>query len=249
MRPNLIDEFFRYFELVSVVTDEQKREVFKLRYQVYCVETGFENEENCQLEYDEQGNKLRLEIDEFDDRSAHYLIKHKKSDLYAATVRLVLPDHTNYAASFPIESHCTIENSVTDPEIRKHVAEISRFAVSKTFKRRPGEAGTIAGVTKQTVVNFESNERRVLPHITISLFAGIVQMTRAHGITHWYAVMEPALLRLLARFGIHFPAIGNDIDYHGIRRPCLAIVDDVLPSIKKTARPVWDFITDNGNLA
>lgn len=249
MYSNLIEKFSEYFELIPVPNGDLKKEVFKLRYQVYCVETGFEREEDCQIEYDEEGNKAGMETDEFDDRSAHYLVVHKRSGLYAATVRLVLPDNTDHSALFPIESHCALDTSVTDPDIRKHVAEISRFAISKNFKRRRGEAGTIAGITEYTDVYFERDERRILPHITVSLFAGIVCMTRAHDITHWYAVMEPSLLRLLARFGIHFSAIGSDIDYHGKRRPCLAIVDEVLPSIKKTARPVWELITDKGNLA
>ena len=39
---NIITPFNEYFEMVPALTDELKNEAFKLRYQVYCVETGFE---------------------------------------------------------------------------------------------------------------------------------------------------------------------------------------------------------------
>ena len=39
-----IDEAFHdYFEIVPATTEALKTEVYRLRYQVYCLETGFEN--------------------------------------------------------------------------------------------------------------------------------------------------------------------------------------------------------------
>ena len=34
--------FNEYFEMVPAVSDQLKNEAYKLRYQVYCIETGFE---------------------------------------------------------------------------------------------------------------------------------------------------------------------------------------------------------------
>jgi N-acyl amino acid synthase of PEP-CTERM/exosortase system len=247
-RIDLKAKFYEYFKLVHATTETLKREVYKLRFQVYCLETGFERKEDCQVFY-ENGQEVYLETDSYDCRSDHYLIRHRRSGLYAATVRLVLPDPSDLQALFPIEEHCVLQAPVTDPAIRRHLAEISRFAVSKEFKRRQDESGTLAGIGPQPEVYFAPDERRVLPHITIGLFAAIVRMTRAHGITHWYAVMEPALLRLLRLFGIRFFPIGPDVDYHGLRRPCLAEVDRVLPMIRKVNLPVWELITDAGRYA
>ncbi|GAB6067969.1 hypothetical protein JCM13664_12880 [Methylothermus subterraneus] len=241
-------KFYEYFELVPASTATLKREVYKLRFQVYCLETGFERPEDCTV-VKEDGREVYLETDPYDRRSDHYLVRHRRSGLYAATVRLVLPDPDDLFLPYPIEEHCVLETPVTDLGIRRHLAEISRFAVSKEFKRRPNEAGTLAGIGAQPEVYFAPDERRVLPHITVGLFAAIVRMTRAHAITHWYAVMEPALLRFLRLFGIHFSPIGPDVDYHGLRRPCLAEVDRVLPGIKKVNPSVWELITDNGRYA
>lgn len=241
-------KFYEYFALVHAVTEALKREAYKLRFHVYCIETGFERKEDCQVVI-ENGHEVYLEVDAHDCRSDHYLVRHRRTGLYAATVRLVLPDQEDLFRPYPIEAHCTLEKPVTDLGIRRHLAEISRFAVSKEFKRRQDETGTLTGIGSQPEVYLAPDERRVLPHITVGLFAAIVRMTRAHGITHWYAVMEPALLRLLRLFGIRFLPIGPDVDYHGFRRPCLAEVDRVLPMIRKVNPPVWELITDAGRYA
>ncbi|MBN2701143.1 MAG: PEP-CTERM/exosortase system-associated acyltransferase [Methylohalobius sp. ZOD2] len=241
-------KFYQYFELVPATSEALKREVYKLRFQVYCVETGFERREDCEV-FNDSGRKVFLEKDIYDRRSDHYLVRHRRTGLYAATVRLVLPDADDVLEPYPIESHCRLEKPVTDRKIRPHLAEISRLAVSKEFKKRPGEAGTLAGIGPQPAVYFEADERRILPHMTVGLFAAIVRMTRDRDISHWYAVMEPALLRLLRLFGIRFAPIGPDADYHGVRRPCLAEVDRVLPMIRKVNPAVWDLITEGGKYA
>ncbi len=245
---DLYRTFYRYFDILPADTEALRREVYKLRFQVYCVETGFERAEDCPVVL-EDGVPVRLETDAYDVRSAHYLVRHRRTGLFAATVRLVLPDPDDVSAPYPIEEHCVLEAPVTDPAVRRRLAEISRFAVSREFKRRRGEQKTLAGIAPNPEVYFEPDERRMLPHMTVGLFAGIVRMTRAHGITHWYAVMEPALLRLLRLFGIRFTPIGPDVDYHGLRRPCLAEVDKVLPMIRRVNRPVWELITDWGRYA
>jgi N-acyl amino acid synthase of PEP-CTERM/exosortase system len=50
-------------------------------------------------------------------------------------------------------------------------------------------------------------------------------------ISHWYAVMEPSLSRLLGRSGVEFTAIGPVMNYHGRRQPMIASVNDLLSNI------------------
>jgi len=114
------------------------------------------------------------------------------------------------------------------------------------FKRRIGEVGSLAGVSENVDMYFEEHERRVLPHISLGLFAAVMRMAHDHDITHCYAVMEPALLRLLGRFGVIFNRIGPDVDYHGLRTPCLGTMDEALPNIQRVCSPVWDLITNRG---
>jgi N-acyl amino acid synthase of PEP-CTERM/exosortase system len=221
-------------------------EAYSLRYQVYCVEHQFED---AALFPD---NK---EIDAYDCRSVHSIVRHRASGITASAVRLVLPDPDNPKALFPIEEHC--ETSFKQAGIdwrslpRETMAEISRFAVSKTFKRRVGEVTTVAGVSERTdsYVDINSGDKgRQIPHLTLGLFVAIVKMSAEHGITHWYAVLEPSLLRLLARFGIELTYIGEPVEYHGYRQPCYASIDQVLAEVYKKCPDLWKMATEDGTL-
>jgi len=216
-----------------------------LRYQVYVLETGFERAADCGTGFAANGSLVHWENDPFDARSDHYLLLHRRTGLDAATVRLILPQND---APYPIELHCRLDERVDDPVLRSHLGEISRFAVSKAFKRRLGEANTLTGVAADVEMYFADDERRILPHISLGLFAAVMRMAHAHGISHCYAVMEPALLRLLGRFGVVFRQIGPEIDYHGRRVPCITTADESLPSIRQAAPQVWELITNRGEL-
>jgi N-acyl amino acid synthase of PEP-CTERM/exosortase system len=235
----LIQTFSKYFEVVPVATEEQLREALQLRYQVYCLETGFE---------DVAQHANGLERDEFDERAVHSLLIHRPSGLVAGTVRLVLPNPSDLEEPFPIEKHCgaSIKYPIKGTN-RAGLAEISRFCISKEFKRRLAEAETLWGNSAEDPVLAEKlAQRRLIPHITIGLFAAIVRMSAEHGVRYWYAVMEPSLLRFLQRFGIHFESIGPMVDYHGERQPCFALADQVLGNMRHECYPVWELITERG---
>ncbi len=248
MNHDLIAALNQFFELVHADNDELRMQVYLLRYQVYVLETGFETDSDCHSGTDCEGKTILWEQDVFDERSDHYLLRHRRTGVFAATARLILPSPIDVQAPYPIELHCPLDERVSDLAIRARLGEISRFAVSKVFKRRIGEIGSLAGVADDVEIYFEEDERRVLPHISLGLFAAVMRMVHEHRITHCYAVMEPALLRLLGRFGMVFNRIGPDVDYHGIRVPCVTTAEEALPSIKQVAPSVWDLITNRGEL-
>lgn len=239
---NIFEDFNHYFEIIPANSKRDIKKAQRLRYQVYCVEHSFEDASH----YPEG-----LEIDEYDGCSVHSLIKHRSSNEVIATVRLVLTDPTFPSAKFPIEEHChlLISSHNTRQSLRREsLAEISRLAVSKEFRRRIGERETVHGITENTPKYGDEGQRRLFPHITMGLFKAIVKMSAEHGITHWCAVMEPTLLRILARFGIQFDPVGPLVQYHGWRQPCVAATDRVLAGIYHQCPEVWEFITDAGKL-
>jgi len=234
----LVEKFNEYFELVPADTEQMKLEVYHLRYQVYCLETGFENPE----EFSDT-----LEKDEYDNRSDHYLVRHKRTGEYVATTRFILPDGNDPRTPFPIELHCAIDRGDLLAEVpREDLAEISRFCVSKKFKKRQGELGTLAGITDSSHSAYSEDERRAFPYITLGLIACLIRMTAKHGIGNWYAVMEPALIRFLSQIGINFSGIGPVADYHGKRLPCVIKVDNLLEGVKEKSQDTWEFLTDFG---
>ena len=85
--------------------------------------------------------------------------------------------------------------------------------------------------------------------LRLALMQGIVRMSDALGLTHWCAIMEPFLLRLLQMNAIHFSPLGPVIEYHGPRQPACGHIHTVLESIRQEQWEVWNYITCGGTLA
>lgn len=238
MANNIIDVFNEYFEMIPAVADDLKSEVYNLRYQVYCIENEFLNSEH----YPDD-----LEFDDYDQQSIHYLIRHRKSGDYAATTRLVLPDTNDPEKLFPLELHCEIDNAaVMQPINRKHLAEVSRFCVSKAFKKRKNEAHTLTGTDADWQDHFTLDERRTFPHITLALIACCIKASHENDIHYFYATMEPSLIRFLSALGINFIKIGPLVDYHGKRLPAVIKITDMLDCVAGKNLDIWNLLTNKG---
>lgn len=230
------DLYRQYFDTVIVGHNDEslREEAYRLRYQVYCVENPFE---------DPSRNPDGLERDSFDQRAAHCLLLHRRSRTWAGAVRLILPNREDPAHSFALQDVCC-DPLISDPArfpIMK-MAEVSRFCISKEFRKRQGD-----WLYPQSNESTDrKDERRVIPNMTLGLIEGLVQMSLDNGILYWCAVMERPLLRLLARLGIHFENIGPLVEYHGRRQPCFLRLDTMLQQVREERPDVWEILTDGG---
>ena len=240
------DSFERYFEIVQARSWADRDAAYALRYQVYCVENPFEE---ASLHRDGR------EQDEYDGRAVHSLIRHRESGRYAACVRLILPKKNDPDTPLPMEAECghafyEDQRAVSAVLDRARLSEISRFAVSKQFKQRLNEADSPSGTAPEVVYQDAGTPgemgQRSLPFITVGLIGAVIRTSVEHGMTDWYAVMEPRLLRLLSRFGIHFHPVGAMVEHHGRRRPTAARVVDVIREIHEERPDVWEIISDRG---
>ena len=166
-----------------------------------------------------------IETDEFDERTGHVLIRSRSDDQVVGTVRLILPDVELPELSFPMQRVCArgLLNRLPISE----TAEVSRFALSKV---RRAESGASLGLLR------------------LSLVQGLVMLSREMGVTHWCAMMEPTLLRLLRMTSIYFRALGPLVEHHGLRQPAYNSLDEIFGRMFDEQPSVWDFITDGGRL-
>lgn len=233
----LIDVYRKWFDVVPATTPELLESAYRLRYQVYCVENRFE---------DPAQNPGGLETDEYDSHAEHSLLIHRESGVVAGTVRIVLPLLRDRHRSFALQRVCR-DPAVFDSEQFpiERIGEVSRFSISKAFRKRREDARYPAfyGPAGEGP---PQDERRIIPHMTLGLIEGLVRMSIQHGVSHWCAVMEPQLLRLLARLGIYFEPIGALVEYHGLRQPCIAPLDVLLPRVERERRDVWEVLTRDG---
>jgi N-acyl-L-homoserine lactone synthetase len=217
--------------IVNKVEDKDKlQEIYRLRYKVYCEEWGFEKPEHHPGE---------IETDIFDKNAVHFIAENGEGNI-VGTIRLILSS----AEGFPLEKYCEV--NINKNELpRENLAEISRLAISKQYRRRtedkyiygPDEERRSIGSFNNPVRGFHKRyadrsgtsrpfeDRRVKHEAVVGLYKAVYQESKRRNITHWYAVMTKGLYILLSRLGINFQPIGDPVDYHGIRTPYLGDIE------------------------
>ncbi len=138
---------------------------FRLRYEVYCVENAFE---------DPADSPHGFETDAFDPGSLHSLLILRETQEVIGTVRLILPLSRcgREGTGLPMRDVCHHELVETDNKFLpwKTTAEISRFAVSKKFRRRATDQKTVGGFVEP------DGTRRRIPDTSLGLMQAIVEM-------------------------------------------------------------------------
>jgi N-acyl amino acid synthase of PEP-CTERM/exosortase system len=223
----LLERFNRHFRTTSADTSDLIRRAQEIRYQVYCVERPFENPAD---------HPDRREKDQRDRHSVHSLLIHRATGHAVGTVRLVLPRREAPQESFAIQR--ATEPSLWATSLPLQVtAEVSRFSISKQFRE------TLFATDGDLAV-----ERQIGPLMSLGLIQTLVRMSARHGITHWCALMEPKLLRMLAAMAIHFKPLGKPVEYHGLRQPCYCHVPTVLDRVRQDRPMFWQILTDKDPL-
>lgn len=237
-RNPISEKFHYYFEVTPAYVEALIRQAKRIRYQVYYQNSSVSKNHSDQL---------MMEEDEYDNRSIHCIIRYRKSCIFAGSVRIIFPDPLNCRRIFPIEKNKNILKGILEHLLvsRDKIAEISPIVVTRAFKRRRGEANTISGVSPYLKTNnYVNDERSKFPHITLGLFASAFITSAEYGITHWYALLEPPLMRLLETFEMYFSPIGSPIEDHGIQIPTIASINDLLLAVQNKHPDYWKFIID-----
>lgn len=237
-RDDLLQQFNLQFETVIANTPDLLPLAHRVRYQVYCVENRFENAA------DHSG---ALEHDEFDSHAVHSLLVDRRTRDALGTVRLVLPLCDAPHGSFAIQRLSNDPLLKGSRQLPLHTAaEVSRFSLSREFGRRAATTRALRG--ERTDPGAGEASHRNGPLMRLGLIQTLVRMSMQHGITHWLAVMEPKMLRMLAAMAIHFEPIGGLVEHHGWRQPGFCNVADVLRRVKRERPAFWDVVTAGGTL-
>lgn len=201
---------------------------FRARYAVRPADTADLTREAYRLRHQahclERGcepDEGGLERDEFDAHAQQAVVCERHSGEVIGTVRLILPVG-DAARVLPIQQLCAPGLLGTLP--LETTAEVSRLAVSR--RRRDRAAAD--------------------PLLHLGLVQGAVRLSHDLGITHWCAVMERSLLRLLRTMAIHFAPVGPCIEHHGLRQPAIANLDALLARMERDQPAIWSLVTDDG---
>ncbi|MGH1404204.1 MAG: PEP-CTERM/exosortase system-associated acyltransferase [Alphaproteobacteria bacterium] len=221
---NEASELFEHsFNVVPVMKPEDMEEVYKLRYQVYCIERNFENPEHY---------KTQQEIDPFDKRSAYILLQDQKSGEYIGTARLVLADqhnlHTPGYKHFPIQT-LTDQDFVDEASLDLNkTAEISRICFSQYKAQNLG---------------LNSDQKRlILP----GLLQGIYLLRDLHDIDNFTAILENRLIKRADQLGFAPNEVGDPVHHKGTRYPVYYDCYQTMSNIRQHNKTIWDIVTAKG---
>lgn len=231
---NLSESFDSYFRLVYAGNEELLKQVFKIRYDVFCDELKLE--ENCPKD---------IEKDEFDINATHFLLQHKPSGEYAGTVRFVIPPEGSSKPGFPIEKYCLecIDRKVIDLQHLKAgtYGEVSRLAVPARFRRRAGEKGR-PYIVDSPKKDREPDQNRLFPYISVGLYLVCAALFVQKELDYAFIMAEPRLARAMARIGIRFQQCGKIMEYHGQRAPFYIDQKMLREGMKPEIAPLFDRI-------
>ncbi len=164
-----------------------------------------------------------LETDAYDKHARHVVLCLRGCGTVIGTVRMILPQARQPARSFPMQAVC--DRAALSAVPLRSAVEVSRFAVSKERRNVSPAAASLS---------------------RLALVRGLVQLSQQAGVTHWCAVMERTLLRLLRSSGIHFEAVGPLVEYHGLRQPAVCELAGMLGRMRVEQPEIWDFVTNGG---
>lgn len=223
-----VDRYFYLRRYDGRVDASELDPIYALRYAIYCVECGFLSPEDY---------PAGLESDEYDVRSQLFAASNDADEI-VGTSRLVVCESADQEA--PLMVHCPPDSGFEPPPWAE-VAEVSRLAVNKNYRRRQGD--TVFGVNEGELdrepeeVDIDSGKRRAnAPLLVLGLYREMYRYSRSNGIRYWYAAMEDSLARVLAFFGFNFKVIGPRHDYYGPVRPYLGDLD-VLEADLRASNP------------
>jgi N-acyl amino acid synthase of PEP-CTERM/exosortase system len=216
----IVEDFRQYFVMVTGKTPALREESFRIRYQVYAEELGWE---------DKSRFPDGCETDEYDQDAATCLLQHRPSGQFIGCVRLVLVP-LGKPLRFPFENvvaPMAADLATYGAGWRANAGEISRVAVISRFRRRTTERERPDNIPEE--VERASPERRVFPHIAVGLYLGAAALALSRGLNRVFAIMEPRLARRLRAYGIEFEVVGQPVEHHGVRVPyCLTALFETI---------------------
>ncbi len=229
--------FNESFEVVLASTHELRQECFRLRYQIFCVERGFD-----------LVNQNQMESDYYDKYSAHFLLKYRPANAYIGTGRLIFPQKENIF-SLPLQKKLSQDvihaYNLHNPDHVRRTCEISRIGILKSCSRSASKI-------------FRNNDRwaskimrkQIADIGKLGLYRAIFLLAlRKDGITDCIFATDPFLLTKFTAVGFNSYCVMDDsLNIYG---PVIAIkfnLHEMLENGRKQAPEGWVITTDNGRI-
>lgn len=228
----LADAFKSYFTVVPALTPALREETWRVRHEVYCRDLGWESL---------QPNGLETDSD--DQYSVACLLRSVTTGASIGCVRLILADARTPARLLPVEVACAgkLDTNVFDPAAvdRSRIAEVSRLAVMREYRRRKGEAGKPLALEQS---DFGEDGRTRFPYIPVGLFMAVMAIADQLKLDKMLTLTEPRLAAHLGKIGFHIVQIGSGVEHRGLRVPAVIDKEGFVENMHPVMHAIWDHI-------
>jgi len=188
------------YEVFLADTPESKSLHYQLRYKVYCEETGWEPGRLLVRE--------KLEYDDFDVTSHHFLVRDRLSLEWVGGLRLIEQPF----CELPISKFCRIDERPRSFIEQGECVEVSRLFVLPDF--RCGKQHSAAALGASGLAGSAHYYE-----IMLGLIRAAREFGLKNGVISWYFLVEPALARIIKRVGIDLNRCGPGVRHKGLRYP------------------------------
>jgi N-acyl amino acid synthase of PEP-CTERM/exosortase system len=189
-------------------TDAGKSIHYNLRYRVYCLREKFE---------DPSCYPNSLEQDEYDDASAHFIVRSRVTGEWLGAMRLIVAPMQN----LPISRLSSVDAENFAGVNRKKVAEASRLC---TLLPTAPRGNFSANATKSCLTAparscYHNREALQTSWLALGLIRAARQYCLKHEIVHCFFLISDPLARMLRRLGMEIEPVGSPCQHRGWRRP------------------------------
>lgn len=199
------------YEVLLADTRESLRDHFRLRYRVYCLETGYENPAQF---------PNREERDRYDPHAVHFLLRRPQVAESIGALRLVLP----VDGSLPVDEHGILSADTRRLIEAGGVAEVSRVC----HLRGDGVPGGRSAALPDD------------PGVLFRLLRAAFFYSLETDIERLLFLIRPAMARMIGRMAIPLERAGDGCDHRGVRYPYIVdlhqAVSDMLREVPALAR-------------
>ena len=221
--------FDRHFEAFFADTEPARQTHYRLRYQVYCRDTGWE---------DASRFPDQMERDEHDASSVAFLVRRRRSKGWIATARFVRKP----VEELPISRFTRIQPGRLPDSARDRTVEFSRLCVVKKYHRAPRRriSGEMPAFRPRPDLDdsFLGAEYRVSESwIFLGLIRAGWQWSVENGVTYWIFFIADSLARVIRHSGFDVEPLGDLVEHRGPRRPYLVEPDRAMSNMIAKGEP------------
>jgi N-acyl amino acid synthase of PEP-CTERM/exosortase system len=217
------------FQTVLADTADARKISFRLRYQVFCDETGFE---------DPQSFPDKLEQDIFDSSATAFLVWDRLTEQWAGTMRLV----DGRKAALPCETIALPKKLLGLERTRSSSVEFSRLCVPQEFRRIHSQThyakSSSGSNTPLKNVRQEDNE------ILLRTLIAFATWSQNNDVEYAYFLITAALARVLKRLHMPLTVAGEKVEHRGQRTPYMTHINDAARTMRDNLRE-WQRIEEN----